>query len=54
LANLAPDFDPRTYGFKKLSDLIAQIDGLEIKSDGGHHRVRRLPAHEKPKPKTKA
>ena len=51
LANLAPDFDPRTYGFKKLSDLVAKVDGLETKSEGGHIRVRRLSSASKAKPK---
>jgi uncharacterized LabA/DUF88 family protein len=41
LANLAPDFDPRTYGFRKLSDLVRKIDTLELnESDAGHLRVR--------------
>jgi uncharacterized LabA/DUF88 family protein len=43
LANLVSDFDPRTYGFKKLSDLVRKIDALEIKSEGGHLRVRLKP-----------
>lgn len=30
LANLAPDFDPRTYGFKKLSDLARKAGAFEI------------------------
>jgi Fe-S-cluster formation regulator IscX/YfhJ len=45
LANLAPDFDPRTYGFKKLSDLMRKIDAFELRqSDSGHIRVRPKPA----------
>ena len=45
LANLAPDFDPRTYGFKKLSDLVRKLDALELEqSDSGHFRVRSKPA----------
>jgi uncharacterized LabA/DUF88 family protein len=41
LANLAPDFDPRTYGFRKLSDLVRKLDTLELdESDAGHLRVR--------------
>jgi hypothetical protein len=39
LANLASDFDPRTYGFKKLSDVVRHIDAFELKSEGGHLRV---------------
>jgi uncharacterized LabA/DUF88 family protein len=45
LANLAPDFDPRTYGFRKLSDLVRKLDALELdESDAGHLRVRAKPA----------
>jgi hypothetical protein len=41
LLNLAPDFDPRTYGFAKLSELVAKIDSLEVQSEGGQKRVRK-------------
>ncbi|AZO05599.1 NYN domain-containing protein [Mesorhizobium sp. M2A.F.Ca.ET.043.02.1.1] len=45
LANLAPDFDPRTYGFKKLSDLVRKIEALDVgHSDTGHIRVRLKPS----------
>ncbi len=30
LLNLAPDFDPRTFGFRKLSDLIRKTDKFEL------------------------
>lgn len=30
LANLAPDFDPRTFGFRKLSDLVRQTEAFEL------------------------
>lgn len=44
LANLAPDFDPRSYGYKRLSDLVRQIDGLELgQTESGHPRVRPRP-----------
>lgn len=44
LANLAPDFDSRTYGFKKLSDLVRSIDAFEIgQTEGGHLQVRVAP-----------
>ena len=43
LANLAPDFDPRTYGFKKLSDLVRGLDGFEVQTENGQVRVRRKP-----------
>lgn len=44
LANLVSDFDPRTYGFKKLSDLVRHINTLELTSDGAPPRVRLKPA----------
>ncbi len=44
LANLASDFDPRTYGFRKLSDLVREINTLElIRSEAGHLRIRLRP-----------
>jgi hypothetical protein len=44
LANLAPDFDPRTYGVKKLSDLVRKLDALELQqTESGHLRVRPRP-----------
>jgi uncharacterized LabA/DUF88 family protein len=43
LSNLAPDFDPRTYGFRKLSDLVRKIERLEINTEGSAHRVRVKP-----------
>jgi hypothetical protein len=30
LANLASDFDPRTYGFRKLSDLVRRTNNFDI------------------------
>jgi Fe-S-cluster formation regulator IscX/YfhJ len=30
LANLASDFDPRTYGFRKLSDLVRKTNAFDI------------------------
>lgn len=43
LANFAPDFDPRTFGFKKLSDLMRSMDAFELKIEHGHPRVRKRP-----------
>lgn len=60
LANFASDFDPRTYGCAKLSDLIRKSGGFEIDSSEGRRlRVRLKPedkAHdtagaEAPKPR---
>ncbi len=33
IANKHPDFDPRTYGFKKLGELIRATEAFEIKED---------------------
>jgi uncharacterized LabA/DUF88 family protein len=50
LGNLAPDFDPRTFGFRKLSDLVRETDAFEIEQpEGGSMRIRLKPAT---KPKT--
>lgn len=41
LANLAPDFDPRTYGARKLSDLVRKADAFEVdQPEGGTVRIR--------------
>ncbi len=37
-----PDFDERTYGFKKLSDLMKKIEAFEVDTEGGG-RVRVKP-----------
>lgn len=43
LANLAPDFDSRTYGFRKLSDLIQETHTFEIdRQDGGRLKIREV------------
>lgn len=41
LANLASDFDPRTFGFRKLSDLVRKTNSFEIDDPkGGAMRIR--------------
>lgn len=54
LANLASDFDPRTYGFAKLSDLVRKTGAFEVDHpEGGHLRIRLKPAApQKPKART--
>lgn len=45
LANLASDFDPRTFGFRKLSDLVRKTNAFEIDHpEGGAVRIRIKPA----------
>jgi uncharacterized LabA/DUF88 family protein len=48
LANLAPDFDPRTYGAAKLGDLVAKTRAFEIKRQASGDMLIR------PKAKTSA
>src|SRR5215217_5534617 len=41
LANMTSDFDPRTYGYRKLSDLVRETDAFEVSQpEGGALRVR--------------
>ena len=35
LANLASDFDPRTFGFRKLSDLVRKTNAFDIEQPKG-------------------
>lgn len=42
LANLVSDFDPRTYGCRKLSDLVRKTEAFDIEEQkGGAVRIRR-------------
>jgi uncharacterized LabA/DUF88 family protein len=42
LANLASDFDPRTFGFRKLSDLVRKTNAFEMEQPKGSNlRIRR-------------
>ena len=44
LANLASDFDPRTYGFRKLSDLVRQTNAFDLdQPEGRALRIRIKP-----------
>ena len=45
LANVVSDFDPRTYGFRNLSDLVRQSGAFEIdETEGRALRIRAKPA----------
>jgi uncharacterized LabA/DUF88 family protein len=47
LTNLVSDFDPRTYGFRKLSDLVRGTGMFEFENtEGGRARVRAKPEAE--------
>jgi uncharacterized LabA/DUF88 family protein len=43
ISNLFSDFDVRSYGHSKLSDLVRKTGAFEVKSDGGHMRMRVKP-----------
>ena len=44
LANIASDFDPRTFGFRKLSDLVRKTNSFDIDHpEGGTLRIRAKP-----------
>jgi len=46
LANIASDFDPRTYGCRKLSDLVRQSGAFDMdQPDGRSMRIRLKPMH---------
>lgn len=52
LSNLFSDFDARTYGSSKLSDLVRKTDAFEIEKAGGDRtRMRAKPAGGSPKAK---
>jgi uncharacterized LabA/DUF88 family protein len=54
LANLASDFDPRTYGFRKLSDLVRKTGAFDIEEQkGGAVRIRRKAAAKASPPRQK-
>ncbi len=50
LQNIAPDFDPRSFGQGKLSDVVRKAGAFDLeKAEGGHLRVRqrRRPARQR-------
>jgi uncharacterized LabA/DUF88 family protein len=52
LATIASDFDPRTYGFKKLSDLVRKTAAFDMEQPEG--RAIRIRAKPTPPSKAKA
>ena len=51
LANLVSDFDPRTYGFAKLGELVRGTNAYEMeRPEGGTLRIRIKPRQAMPKP----
>ncbi len=50
LINSHPDFDSRTYGARKLSDLVRNTGAFEIKQDGQSMRIRTKPEPSRKKP----
>ncbi len=52
LSNLASDFDPRNFGFGKLSELVRKTDAFEIDHlEGKGIRIRQNPSPQKPSQK---
>jgi len=50
LANMASDFDPRTFGYRKLSDLVRKTGAFEVdQTEGRTVRIRAKPG-QKPGP----
>ena len=49
LANIASDFDPRTYGFRKLSDLVRKTAAFDMEQPEG----RAIRIRPKPPPRSK-
>jgi uncharacterized LabA/DUF88 family protein len=46
LANIASDFDPRTYGYRKLSDLVRKTGAFDVdQPEGRAMRIRAKPTH---------
>ena len=52
LANIASDFDPRTFGYRKLSDLVRKTGAFDIDQPEG--RAVRIRAKPKLPSKTRA
>jgi uncharacterized LabA/DUF88 family protein len=48
LANAHPDFDPRNYGSRKLSDLVRKTEAFEIRQDGQSTSIKAKPVQAKP------
>jgi uncharacterized LabA/DUF88 family protein len=53
LANLASDFDPRTFGFRKLSDLVRKTNSFEIDESKGRSMRIRVKPTAAPPPRTR-
>ena len=55
LMNIAPDFDPRNYGYQKLRDLVQATRAFDIEHpEGGHVRIRLKPVGRRRTVKKKA
>ncbi len=54
LANLKSDFDPRTFGFRKLIDLVRETQAFEIDHPPGSHPRIRIKGAPRPRSKTRA
>lgn len=54
LAKTNPDFDPRTYGYKKLSDLLVATEAFEVKTRFLDEYSTNKSMYVRPKPKKRA
>jgi uncharacterized LabA/DUF88 family protein len=53
ISKLFTDFDARTYGFSKLSDLVRKTGAFDVeKADGGQLRIKSLPGRSRAGTKT--
>lgn len=54
LSILSPDFDPRTYGFARLGDLVEKTGAFELRRDGGRSVfIRNKPPERRRPPRRK-
>jgi OST-HTH/LOTUS domain len=44
ISNLFSDFDVRSYGHRKLSDLVRKTGAFDVEQKGGRTRIRAKPA----------
>jgi NYN domain-containing protein/OST-HTH/LOTUS domain-containing protein len=53
ISNLFSDFDVRSYGHRKLSDLVRKTGAFDVEQEGGRMRIRAKPADGSAKGKTR-
>lgn len=53
ISKISPDFDPRLYGFAKLSELIKSLDVFEHRTENNQLQIRTLKTDNNPPSKTR-